>query len=236
MGTPSQENRDGVIELAAIGAQELVGLGHADAAEAQPLARLDLAHAPDIERAYRADLRVATRGLPVGQEHDGLAVADDLDAAQRHAVGDDVVAARVLDAGAAEPRAHAVALRRHLVRRRRRAPRCRAAVKRSSWGPSTTRTVGSCRVVGDHLLAHLGGRAARRRGRAAGGRPCGARGPRSPQAGRADRSRVSRAPAACRCRRRRRRRRASPSAPAPRRSTSPASTSKAGPARHGRAR
>src|SRR6267143_1735347 len=94
-----------------------MGLRHAHLPEAQPLARFDLPHAPDVKRAYRADLRVATRGLPVGEQHDGLAVAHDLDAAQRYAVGDDVVTARVLDAGPAQPSAHTVALLRHFIGR-----------------------------------------------------------------------------------------------------------------------
>src|SRR5712691_10323739 len=137
-----------------------MGLRHAHLPEAQPLARFDLAHAPDVKRAYRADLRVATRGLPVGQQHDGLAVAYDLDAAQRHAVGDDVVATRVLDARPAEPRAHAVALLRHLIGRveeRRDATRAETVVL-------GTKHHAHCRldrVVGDPLVVHFGGRAAR---------------------------------------------------------------------------
>src|SRR5712691_3614101 len=161
LGTPSSGKSNGLIELFPVGAQELVGLGHADPPEAQPLAGPDLAHAPDIERAYRADLRVATRGLPVGQEHDRLAVADDLDAAHRHAVGDDVVAARVLDAGAAEPRAHAVALLRHLVRpveQHRDAVTAEAIV----LGTQHDANGRLRRVVGDHLFANRGRTASRR--------------------------------------------------------------------------
>ena len=42
--------------------------------------------------------------------------AHDLDAAERHAVRDDVMTAGMLDDRAAQPGAHPVALRRHLVR------------------------------------------------------------------------------------------------------------------------
>src|SRR5262249_24895674 len=86
-----------------------------DPAEAQALAGLELADAADVERADRRDLRVPPGGLPVDEQDDRLAITDDLDAAQRHAVRDDVVPADVLDHGAAEPRPHPVALRRHLV-------------------------------------------------------------------------------------------------------------------------
>src|SRR5262249_39608497 len=98
-------------------AQELVGLGHRDLLERQALARLHLAYPSDIERAYRADLRVATGRLPVREKDNGLAVAHDLDAAPRHAVGDDVVPACVLDARAAQPGPHPIALRGHLIGR-----------------------------------------------------------------------------------------------------------------------
>ena len=92
-----------------------MSLGHCHAAEADPPARLHLGDLADVEGADRADLGVSTGGLPVGQQHDRLALTDDLDAAQRHAVGDDVVAVGMLDEGALEPRAHAVALGQHLV-------------------------------------------------------------------------------------------------------------------------
>src|SRR5262245_46614697 len=78
--------RDGVVELAAIRAQQLVGLAHRDPRERQPLAGLDLPYPSDVERAYRADLRIATRRLAVHEQDDGLAVAHHLDAAQGHSV------------------------------------------------------------------------------------------------------------------------------------------------------
>ena len=52
---------DGIVELSPVRAQELVGLAHRHPLERQPLAGLDLPHPADVERAYRADLRIATR-------------------------------------------------------------------------------------------------------------------------------------------------------------------------------
>src|SRR6185295_19127567 len=96
--------------------QLAVRLRRIDPAEPEALPGLELADAPDVERADRGDLRVAAGGLPVDQEDDGLAVAHDLDPAQRHAVRDDVVTAGMLDDRATQPGAHPVALRCHLVR------------------------------------------------------------------------------------------------------------------------
>ena len=178
---------------------------------------------PEVERADGGDLGVAARRLPVGEQHDGLALADDLDPAHRHAVGDDVVAAGVLDERPLEPRAHAVALRQHLVRAARGARRCPPAVKRSSCGPEHHRAPWPPPVR--RARAGVAGRG----GRAAAAGPerqpvaaCAARGPRGRPAGRARRSRASRAPAACRGRPPPPGRRARPPAAGPSRSTSPA--------------
>src|SRR5215510_11324395 len=88
---------------------------HRDLAKRDPLARLELTNASDVEGADRGDLRVSARRLPVHQQHDRLSVTHHLDAAERDAVGDDVVSSRVLDPRPPKPRAHAIALRRHLV-------------------------------------------------------------------------------------------------------------------------
>src|SRR5262245_11125637 len=92
-----------------------VRLADVDAAKAEALPRLHLTDAPDVERADRRNLRITACRLPIGQEDDRLTIADHLDPPERHAVGDDVVAARVLDDRSAQARAHAIALWRHLV-------------------------------------------------------------------------------------------------------------------------
>src|SRR5262245_3090019 len=84
---------DRAVEPLAPGPQLRVGLGKAQPPEAEPLSRLHLPQATDVERADSGDLRVAPGGLPVDQEHDRLAVANDLDSPEGHPVGDDVVAA-----------------------------------------------------------------------------------------------------------------------------------------------
>src|SRR5262245_27271900 len=90
-------------------------LGDGESAKAKPPSWLDLSHTADVEGAHRRDFRIPSRGLPVYQQHDGPPVADHLDAPERNAVGNDVVAATVLDERAAQPRAHSIALRQHLV-------------------------------------------------------------------------------------------------------------------------
>src|SRR5262249_24506721 len=92
-----------------------VRLFHLDRLEAEPLAWPRLADTPDVTRADRRRLRVAAGRLPVDQEHDRLPVAGDLDRPQRDPVGDDVVAARVLDPRPAQARAHPIRLRQPLV-------------------------------------------------------------------------------------------------------------------------
>src|SRR5258707_1040498 len=62
-------------ELGAMGAQELVGLGHRRAVQRLPRAWLDLAPAPDIEGGYRGDVRFASEGLAIGEEPDGRGVS-----------------------------------------------------------------------------------------------------------------------------------------------------------------
>ena len=69
----------------------------------------------DVERAHRGQLRVATGGLAIDEQRDRLTVAGHLDAAERDAVGDDVVSVDVADPRPTQPRAHAVGLRQHLV-------------------------------------------------------------------------------------------------------------------------
>src|SRR5207247_5559722 len=76
---------------------------------------LDLPDAPDVERADGRNLRVAAGGRPIDQVDDRLAVAGDLDRAERDTVRDDVVPARVRDPLAGQPRAHAVRLGQHHV-------------------------------------------------------------------------------------------------------------------------
>ena len=88
-----------------------------DLLKAQASARPELADPADVDRARRRDLRVAAGRLPVDQQHDGLAVAGHLDRPQRDPIRDDVMTAGVRDAGTGQPRAHAVRLRQHLVRR-----------------------------------------------------------------------------------------------------------------------
>src|SRR6266496_5318140 len=88
-------------------AQRGVPLGDGDPTKPEPLAGLDLAHAGDVEGAHRGDLGIPSRGLSVHQQDDGLPVADHLDAAEGDAVGDDVVAARVLDQRSPQSRTRA---------------------------------------------------------------------------------------------------------------------------------
>src|SRR5207249_5614938 len=64
-------------------AQQGVGAVDADLAEAEALAGSDLANPPDVERAYRRDLRVASGRLAIHEEHDRLPVAHHLDPAER---------------------------------------------------------------------------------------------------------------------------------------------------------
>src|SRR5262245_7871980 len=107
---------DHAVESLAMRSQVGMGLCESDVAERDALAGLDLADAVDVERAQGGDLRVPSGGLAIPEQHDGLAVSHPLDSADRHAVGDDVVAANVLDEGPLEASTQAVALRRHLVR------------------------------------------------------------------------------------------------------------------------
>src|SRR2546428_13613819 len=86
-----------VLESAARLAQQGVGAGDAALAEAEALAGSDLANPPDVERAFRRDLRVASGRLAIQEGPVRLSVAPRLDPAERAAVGDDVVAARVRD-------------------------------------------------------------------------------------------------------------------------------------------
>src|SRR5262245_4306214 len=109
------ERLQGGVERRAPSAKRRVRIVHRDLAKRDPLARLELTNTSDVERADGGDLRVSARRLPVHQQHDRLSVAHHLDAAKRDAVGDDVVSARVLDPRPPQPRAHAIALRRHLV-------------------------------------------------------------------------------------------------------------------------
>ena len=187
-------------------------LGDVDGAEAHALPRLHLPDAPDVERAHRGDLRVAAGRLPVDQQHDRLAVAGHLDRAERDAVRDDVVAARVRDAGPRQARAHAVGLRQHLVgpaEERRdalggEAVGLRARAPRGS--PARPRSPGSRRRASRRARRH------RRREQPQHVVALAARAPRGRRGGRAGRSRASRAPAARRGRPRTRRRRARPRA------------------------
>src|SRR5262249_8526342 len=111
----SGERLDGRLEALPVRTQGRVSLVHAGSLKAEPLTRLDLPHAPDVEGAHGGDLRVASGGLPIHQQDDGLPVAYHLDAAERDTVGDDVVALRVLDPRSPQAGAHAIALGQHLV-------------------------------------------------------------------------------------------------------------------------
>src|SRR5262245_62954451 len=84
--------------------EDPVRLFHLDPAKRDPLARLHLTDASDVERADRGDLRVASGRLTIDQQHDRLAVTDHLDAAEGDTVGDDVMAVRVLDPRPAQAR------------------------------------------------------------------------------------------------------------------------------------
>src|SRR5688572_18797103 len=159
----SLSRRNGRVEKRAPDLELVVRLRRIEPAEPEALPGLELSDAPDVERADGGDLRVAAGGLPVDQEDDGLAVAHDLNAAERHAVRDDVVTPGVLDDRPAQPRAHAVALWRHLVgalEKRRDAARGESVV----LGTEDDLHVGLGRVIGPALGSdaprHLaGGRA-----------------------------------------------------------------------------
>src|SRR6185437_15056306 len=97
---------------------ELLRLGlrllHADRLETERRSGRRLRETADIGRNDGRDLGIAASGIAVGHQHDRRAVAGHLDAAIDGAVGDDVVAVRVLDDGTFEAIAHAVAGRRNL--------------------------------------------------------------------------------------------------------------------------
>src|SRR5215470_17569994 len=111
----SGEALEGRLEALPVRVEGRVSLVHADSLKPEPLTRLDLPDAPDVEGTHGRDLRVASGGLPIHEQDNGLPVAYYLDATERDAVGDDVVALRVLDPRSPQAGAHAVALRQHLV-------------------------------------------------------------------------------------------------------------------------
>ena len=81
-----------------------------DLGETAGVARAQLREAADVGAGDMAELRIAACGLMIGHQHQGLAVAGDLDRAERNAVRDDVVIAGMGDCRPFEPIGHAIGL------------------------------------------------------------------------------------------------------------------------------
>ena len=81
-----------------------------------------LRQAREVDAGDRGDLGVAAGRAPVGHQHDGHAVAADLDGSERGAVRHDVRAGAVRDPRGRQPAADPVGLRRHRIGLRQERP------------------------------------------------------------------------------------------------------------------
>ena len=98
-----------------LAAEEALGFGVGDELETNAIAGAELANAGNVGSDDVGDFGVATGGLLVDEEEDGLAIGGELDGAEGDALGDHLAGIGGEDGRAVEAEAHAIGVGRDEV-------------------------------------------------------------------------------------------------------------------------